>query len=333
MNKRGFPVIRATMLKPVLSELRKRGLDEYLVLEKLGVDPKTIENPENFLPPDIAYQCLNIASKIANDPYFGARLGAQLDATVWSNLSSFRSSTSNVASQLTHFIEITSSDVTTTNYTLKISHEGAIFDILRTFQSPVEVHQANAHSLAEVVTMIKSLVFNIWDPAFVLCRISDPSIVPPDIMPQGCLLIGDINKVSIKFPASWLTIAIDSEFIQPKQENSLPAVSLIGSLDQIFDSFDFSVKPKIKEIARITGTNSRQLQRELAKQNTTFSTVVENSMRRFAIDKLENSNMSVTEIALSLGFSNPANFSRAFRVWTDQSPSSIRKKHGQYKIR
>ncbi len=64
----------------------------------------------------------------------------------------------------------------------------------------------------------------------------------------------------------------------------------------------------------------RTLQIKLSKSNTTFQDVVNETRRALACGYIENSGMSITEIAYLLGFSDTSNFSRAFRRWTGRSP-------------
>ena len=47
-----------------------------------------------------------------------------------------------------------------------------------------------------------------------------------------------------------------------------------------------------------------------------------------AKEKLRNSQMPITEIAESLGYSDAAHFTRAFHRWSGVSPSVFRKKAG-----
>ena len=66
----------------------------------------------------------------------------------------------------------------------------------------------------------------------------------------------------------------------------------------------------------------RTLQVKLLKCSTTFQDVVNETRRALAYGYIENSAMSITEIAFLLGFSDTSNFSRAFRRWTGHSPSA-----------
>ncbi|MBL4542167.1 MAG: AraC family transcriptional regulator [Rhodobacteraceae bacterium] len=70
----------------------------------------------------------------------------------------------------------------------------------------------------------------------------------------------------------------------------------------------------------------RSLQRLLMEQGTTFSRIVERSRRQSAFQLLVREDLSVTEVAEKLGYSDPSNFGRAFRKWTGQSPNRWRKR-------
>jgi AraC-like DNA-binding protein len=70
----------------------------------------------------------------------------------------------------------------------------------------------------------------------------------------------------------------------------------------------------------------RSIQRLLMEQGTTFSRIVERSRRQSAFQLLVRKDLSVTEVAAKLGYSDPSNFGRAFRKWTGQSPNQWRKR-------
>ncbi|HTK97969.1 MAG TPA: AraC family transcriptional regulator [Pseudomonadales bacterium] len=64
----------------------------------------------------------------------------------------------------------------------------------------------------------------------------------------------------------------------------------------------------------------RTLQVKLSKSGTTFQDVVNETRQALACGYMDNSGLSITEIAYLLGFSDTSNFSRAFRRWTGRSP-------------
>jgi len=73
--------------------------------------------------------------------------------------------------------------------------------------------------------------------------------------------------------------------------------------------------------------SERTLQRRLQENKTTFKLLV-NEIRQGLADKyLQDSSLSLTEIAFMLGFSEMSSFSRAFKRWSGQSPSGYRVAH------
>ncbi len=75
------------------------------------------------------------------------------------------------------------------------------------------------------------------------------------------------------------------------------------------------------------GLSTRSLQRQLAQGGTNYSDLLEAVRRQKAIALLKDSKLNLTEIAHQLGYSDPANFSRAFKRWTNLSPRYFRQQH------
>lgn len=78
-------------------------------------------------------------------------------------------------------------------------------------------------------------------------------------------------------------------------------------------------------IARVLRMSSRTLQRKLAADGTSYRELLSATLRLRAELELADPDLSIAEIASRLGFSDPANFSRAFRNWTGQSPLDFRR--------
>ncbi len=68
----------------------------------------------------------------------------------------------------------------------------------------------------------------------------------------------------------------------------------------------------------------RSLQRKLAENGTSYKTLLDSTRQQLAKQYVANSQYSINEITYLLGFSEPSNFSRAFKRWTGQSPSQYR---------
>ena len=78
-------------------------------------------------------------------------------------------------------------------------------------------------------------------------------------------------------------------------------------------------------VASLLGLHLRTLQQRLKADGTSFRALQDEVRKESAMDYLQHSNLSLTEIALQLGFSELAVFSRVFKGWTGTSPLQWRK--------
>ncbi|HJK91278.1 MAG TPA: AraC family transcriptional regulator [Polyangiaceae bacterium LLY-WYZ-15_(1-7)] len=82
--------------------------------------------------------------------------------------------------------------------------------------------------------------------------------------------------------------------------------------------------PSLDQMARRLGMAPRTLRRHLGKEGTRYSDLLEAARRRDALRLLDNRALTAQEVAEMLGYRDAANFTRAFRRWTGQTPSQYR---------
>lgn len=81
------------------------------------------------------------------------------------------------------------------------------------------------------------------------------------------------------------------------------------------------------DVAEEIGIHRRTLSRWLKSDGTNFKQVLKEARLAAARHLLAETSLSLTEVSSSLGFSEPAAFTHAFRRWTGTTPSAWRKKH------
>jgi AraC-like DNA-binding protein len=81
---------------------------------------------------------------------------------------------------------------------------------------------------------------------------------------------------------------------------------------------------RIDTIAESLSLNRRTLQRSLAEQGLNFSQLLTEVRARRAAGWLEGTDMPIAEIAYALGYTDPSNFTRAFRRQIGVSPQAFR---------
>jgi AraC-like DNA-binding protein len=78
------------------------------------------------------------------------------------------------------------------------------------------------------------------------------------------------------------------------------------------------------DLAEALHISPRTLQRRLADEGTSFKVLLDEARRELALRLIGERRMSIKETSYLLGFSEPGNFSRAFRRWTGAAPSRFR---------
>jgi AraC-like DNA-binding protein len=104
-----------------------------------------------------------------------------------------------------------------------------------------------------------------------------------------------------------------------------PATDFPGRVRQVIEALFGDGSPPLALVAAVTGFKARTLQRRLAEGGVTFSQLVEEARRSMALTLLQAHGIKLVDVALDLGYSDNANFVRAFKRWTGSTPGAIRK--------
>ncbi|HEX8953322.1 MAG TPA: helix-turn-helix transcriptional regulator, partial [Polyangia bacterium] len=82
----------------------------------------------------------------------------------------------------------------------------------------------------------------------------------------------------------------------------------------------------VEEVAAQLRVSSRTLKRRLAELGTSYSAILDRERKRRALALLRTTTLTMDEVAERLGYSDVANFGRAFRRWTGSSPAATRRR-------
>nr|WP_136249533.1 AraC family transcriptional regulator [Ningiella ruwaisensis] len=85
--------------------------------------------------------------------------------------------------------------------------------------------------------------------------------------------------------------------------------------------------PNLQSVANAVNMSTRTLHRELTKEGSTFKEVVEQFQAKKAREYLLAYRYPVSKVASLLGYSDTANFRRAFKRWYNAAPSDYLKMH------
>lgn len=162
--------------------------------------------------------------------------------------------------------------------------------------------------------------------------------------PQGKVLIESLFRCDIGsgeltstiFPADLLDLQ-NPLSTQPKEVDT---DERLARLDAFRDCVEELVRlslldgrPQRAWTARRFEMSVRTFQRRLRESGTSFAELARHVIDEEAARLLRNSNLSVSEVAFELGYSDPAHFSRAFHAWHGTSPRDWRERQGVRRLR
>jgi len=87
---------------------------------------------------------------------------------------------------------------------------------------------------------------------------------------------------------------------------------------------DIANPPTFDATAKLLDVNARSLRRQLRQQGISFRGLRDELRAQLALKYLRSTSLPNEDIAVALGFSDAANFRRAFHRWTNKSPSEVR---------
>lgn len=100
--------------------------------------------------------------------------------------------------------------------------------------------------------------------------------------------------------------------------------SINAQIRQILERGQENEMPDFESIAFQLNTSTQTLRRRLKDENTSFQEIKDQVRRDIAIYHLTQNKLSINEIALKVGFTEPSTFHRAFKKWTGVTPGDYR---------
>jgi len=135
-------------------------------------------------------------------------------------------------------------------------------------------------------------------------------------------------RAGLAFPARHLDAAnpsrLDPTELSPAQTKPI-GEDLPACVCHLIELGLDEARPSIDAVARRLGLSRRTLQRRLEQAGTGFADLRRDVTRRRAETLLSTSTQSIGRIAIDLGYSDPAHFTRAFLEWTGATPSQWRR--------
>lgn len=331
-RKPSLPVMRLSLLAPLVDVLQRRELDCSPLFEEYSVDPSELSNPDVWLSAPKLYSLVERLSELSGDPCFGVHAGEMLNPWDWAPTARAARKSRTVGEFLLRFMEDAGAETNSCTYVLKTAGQRSVFQERRVTDGKLMPRHNDGYTIAYLLDILRGAMATDWDGSQVVARICDPDVVPGNYLGIRTAKT-DTMGASVTFPSRWLLHPMNEQNTtvpeMEKSESTLPAANIVDALKYAITPHLHEFNLNAERAAEICGINKRTLARRMAARETSVSGVI-NAMRRDRASRLlADTGKAVGAIALDVGYSDPAVFCRAFRRWTGKSPSEFRKKHGR----
>jgi AraC-like DNA-binding protein len=169
-------------------------------------------------------------------------------------------------------------------------------------------------------------------------RVSFPFPAPADLAPFtrifGEQIFFDTAQAEFSLPRDITRLTLPSsnrtlrELYESECARLLASLSDSASLTEqtlaLIDKLEGQY-PQLEQVASMLNMSTRTFRRRLKSEAASFQSLLNDVRVKHARRYLQDTNLSVETIAVSLGFNDASNFRRAFIQWTGQSPAEWRR--------
>ena len=327
------PHVAAVQALHLVELVQRWGVTSSQLLRGLDLDERELRDPSKKLGVSVLVPLVERARALTGEPglglYFGLRM--QVASHGYLGFATMTASTVGEALDLaTRF-----APVITTALSLRLLRSGNVVSL-------VIEEEADLGSVRDVVLL--AVLVGVWRIGCTLTGreleghadvvFAEPSYFER-FRPLGPRVSFGAAQNRLVFDAALLDyplVSADPAALQLAREQCERALEMLGFDGRIVARVR-AVLPKagggfrtLDELAAKLRTSSRTLKRNLAAFGTAYSTLLDEARLDRARRLLEGERLSLDAIAETLGYSDTANFTRAFRRWTQTTPAAYRRR-------
>ncbi|KAB1853678.1 AraC family transcriptional regulator [Acinetobacter tandoii] len=326
--------IRAASLGGFEELVRSYSVNPIEILKQVGILPSLLRDPDAFIHYDHYLSLLENAALHCQEECFGLKLGALQNISTIGLIGVYMSRQATILDALRvaqKYVYLHAEGVVF--HVSEVSEQLCKLTFVRLSEYNVEVPQKSQLAICLVTNILKDLIGPAWHAEKIHLKQHAPK--HPKVFTDhfACRVEFKTEEDALYFPASFLTHKpyafnedlVDQLIVQRLETQSSTKgdndTSLIeSSVRMLMATGDCS----IENIALCMGMHPKKLQRLLKMQGTTYRDLLENVRKKEALRMINAGNVSLTDLALQLGYAELSIFSRNFKHWFGTSPSEWR---------
>ncbi len=325
--------VRTAATTGIGSRITADGGNAEKVFHDAGLPTGKARDPQRWIPLEQYRRLLVLATEETGDERIGLQVGSSFDLRNYGILGYATLNCPTLGEAMSNVVRYFAVMRKGARFSLDVTNETASVTF-QTLTGPAAIPRPEAElAVARVCAGIRALVGSDWAP----CETHFAHDGPSD---KGDYESFFRSPVRFRMDANRLLLkrrdftrrneAADRrlyEILRLRLEDLLPqedSDDLVGKVRQEV-ARQLSEGAPLDDVAKRIGVGARTLQRRLRDRGLGFNAIVDEVRRERSFLYLQREDLTVSEIAFRLGYSEASSFDRAFRRWSGTSPLQFRR--------
>lgn len=309
------------------------GMDAEAMFREVGLDLESLRDPNVRIPADNLIELLRLASERCEDPVFGLHLARYVHPTTFYSLGMAMFFSENLADFLERYVKYYR--MITTNDKVESRSDDGIFQVIATPREGMPMIPVRVDGFAAIT--LSTIRVAAGDNTFAPLSVQLARPRPEGFESRyerffGCPVSygGDSTIISIgesELQRTLITANPDlGRLYEQLTEDYLKKIDRADFPGRVHNELVKLLPTGVSgkdQVAQALNMSTRTLYNKLESAGTTYREVLDSTRRSLAEEYIRQ-DLPIYEIAYLIGFSDTANFSRAFKKWTGQSPVEFR---------
>ncbi|GAA6151230.1 AraC family transcriptional regulator [Pseudoteredinibacter isoporae] len=323
-----------TALHGYLQLIERYGIDAQTLLSECGLDIEQLRSQQGQIFSTQLNRLLTLSAERCGDPCFGLKLAKQQSYHTLGLIGVLMETSPDVRSAVLngiHFFQLHAEGIRHSLeeserlaiYTFQVT--GGIEDAATTIDMAIGISCNIVRTLTRQANAIKTVYLAHANP------------MPNDAYRQllGAPVVFNHDSNAIVYERKLLDLPLPNH-------SELFYMSVLEHVEELFERLPQSTSDKvastiatrlgnqsctIEGVAHSLGLSKQQLQYRLIKEEQTFQNILDQQRKAIAKEKLLTSDISVSHLSETLGYSSQTAFGRAFERWYGLRPSAWKKQN------
>lgn len=329
-----IPLVRVSIVLPFTKFLDQIGAPTEQLLRKAHLPSISLDDQESLVPLNQCFAFAELAARSQGVEHLGLMLGEQTNLSHLGNFGAIVLQSLTLHDLIQKFMQFHSTLLSGEKIWLTEDEEYLWLHHQYTVPHHITTYQGKCFALLMYINVIRLGAGLHWQPD----RLHIPTDKNTALSSATCFsntqIYANQPTYAFRFPKALLSKPLALKLSSLSAQTSAnhltstaPATDLKNSLCQLIQVLLPQGEFSLNIAAEAAGVSARTFQRRLEDYNLNYSQLVDQVRFEQAVNRLQDPSRPLIEIAFDLGYSDAANFTRAFKRWTGVSPREFRRLH------